>query len=243
MQCRQTYSNTGSGNDGESTRPVALDGSHKLNTNWHIARRIRCISRVQLSSRRPLCLNGGTYALRYKFTDKYARQLVNASRVPPLILRTLPPDCTPTTWINIYLFTGPLPAGFHRTDNRTILINSIFCCGSWFLATLLQRLLRTWEQHGLAKRDCYLARLIIKEILFPISLSTSTRRLPVWLAAAWSLEAIVSSTSQGSVARLLVQLRPDDNNSINFEDSEIPGKHWTFERWKEYWYGNTSDIT
>jgi len=149
------------------------------------------------------------------------------------------PVCTPT-WINIYLFTGPLPAGFHRTDDRTILINSIFCCGSWFLATLLQRLLRTWEQHGLAIRDCYLARLIIKELLFPISLSTSTR-LPVWLAAAWSLKAIVSSTSQGPVARFLAQLRPDDNNSINFEDSEIPGKHWTFECCKGY--GNASDIT
>jgi len=43
------------------------------------------------------------------------------------------------------------------------------------------------------------------------------------------LKAIVSSTSQGSVGRLLVQLRPDDNNSINLEDSEIPGKPWTFE--------------
>lgn len=100
-------------------RPVALGGSHKLNTNWHIARRIRCISRVQLSSRWPLCLNGGTYARRYKFTDKYARQLVNASRVPPLILRTLPPATRPLVppaiWINTYLFTGPLPAGFHWT--------------------------------------------------------------------------------------------------------------------------------
>lgn len=118
-------------------RPVALGGSHKLNTNWHIARRIRCISRVQLSSRWPLCLNGGTYARRYKFTDKYARQLVNASRVPPLILRTLPPAMrplvSPAIWINTYLFTGPLPAGFHWTDDRTILINSIFCCGPWCL--------------------------------------------------------------------------------------------------------------
>lgn len=89
--------------------------------------------------------------------------------------------------------------------------------------------------------------LLIKELLLFLSLSFSRSRsytlvqsdspprdLTCSVAAARSSEAIDSTTSRGSVDQAPGSgLRPNDNNSINPEDAEIPENVQTSERWKD----------
>lgn len=79
-----------------------------------------------------------------------------------------------------------MPERFHRTGDRTILINSIFCCGPRCLV-IRKRLLETEEQSGLVRRlgDFCLKRLIIKEILPPISFLLATLHHPVSLSLSF----------------------------------------------------------